>query len=220
MPEEHLSNQPPRMIHDWMTWFDGWLLNIGAGGTLVKLENTVEMEYSIFRHTDVVADAHHLPFGDASFDAVVTFNTFEHLAEPEQAAAEIRRVLKPGGRLVLHTAFLQPVHEPPYHFYNTTEYGLRRWFREFDVDAVSVSENFQPAHVIAWLASELLREVEAAFGAEARRSLAASNLEYWRSSWDNAAERQHALWDVIGRLPQEVQKRYAAGFQLEARKPR
>ena len=41
MPIEHLSNQPPGELHDWMTWFDGWILNIGAGGTRVKLENVV-----------------------------------------------------------------------------------------------------------------------------------------------------------------------------------
>jgi SAM-dependent methyltransferase len=219
MPLEHISNQPLAEIRDWMTWFDGWILNIGAGGTRTKLENCVEMEYSLFRHTDVVADAHQLPFGDATFDAVVTFNTFEHLSDPERAAAEIRRVLKPGGRLVVHTAFLQPVHEAPYHFYNTTEYGLRRWFREFDIDTVSVSPNFQPAHVIGWLVSELLAGVEASFGAEARQTLAASNLEFWRSCWENQTQREHPLWDLIGRLPQQVQKRFAAGFQLDARKP-
>lgn len=218
VPVEHLSNQPPSEIHDWMTWFDGWILNIGAGGTRVKLENVVEMEYSIFRHTDIAADAHHLPFADASFDAVVSFNTFEHLSDPDRAAAEIFRVLKPGGWLVVHTAFLQPVHEPPHHYYNTTEYGLRRWFRAFDIARVSVSENFHPAHVIAWLISDLLRAVEAAHGAEARDRLAASSLDFWRSSWEDAAGREHPLWDLLRRLPQDDQMRYAAGFQLDARK--
>jgi SAM-dependent methyltransferase len=218
MPVEHLSNQPPPKLLDWMTWFDGWILNIGAGGTHVKLENVVEMEYSLFRHTDVAADAHHLPFADASFDAVVSFNTFEHLAEPDRAAAEIFRVLKPGGRVVVHTAFLQPVHEPPHHYYNTTEYGLRRWFRAFEIDGVSVSENFHPGHVVAWLASDLLRAVEAARGAEARDQLAASSLDFWRATWEDPARREHPLWDLMRGLPQQAQMHYAAGFQLDARK--
>ena len=87
-----------------------------------------------------MGDAHHLPFLDATFDAVVTFNTFEHLYDPPRAAAEIHRVLKPGGRLILQTAFLQPLHEPPHHYYNTTEFGLRRWFSDFEITRMHVSD--------------------------------------------------------------------------------
>ena len=219
MPIGHLSNQPPREFLDWMTWFDGWVLNLGAGGTKVKLENCVEAEYSIFRNTDVVTDAHHLPFADSAFDAVVSFNTFEHLYDPNAAAAEISRVLKPGGRLIVHTAFLQPVHEPPHHYYNVTEYGLRKWFESFEISSVTVSENFQPAHVLGWLASEILRAVEAAQGPEARGRLAASSLAFWQSGWEDVERREDPLWDALRQLPQEAQKRFAAGFQLDATKP-
>jgi SAM-dependent methyltransferase len=41
-----------------------------------------------------------LPFENASFDAVVAGELFEHLQFPDALAAEIRRVLKPGGVLV------------------------------------------------------------------------------------------------------------------------
>ncbi len=47
------------------------------------------------------ADAHELPFDDASFDAVVGNFLILHLGRPEQAAAEFARVLRPGGRLAL-----------------------------------------------------------------------------------------------------------------------
>jgi len=144
---------------------------------------------------------------------------FEHLYDPDRTAAEIFRILKPGGRLVLHTTFLQPLHKPPHHYYNVTEYGLRRWFRAFEIAGVSVSENFHQAHVIAWLASDLLRAVAAAHGVEARNRLAASSLDFWRSSWQDAAGREHPLWDLLRRLHRDDQMRYAAGFQLDARKP-
>jgi SAM-dependent methyltransferase len=45
----------------------------------------------------VPGDAQHLPFKDASFDAVVSTSVFEHLPDPAQAAAEVARVLRPGG---------------------------------------------------------------------------------------------------------------------------
>jgi ubiquinone/menaquinone biosynthesis C-methylase UbiE len=47
------------------------------------------------------ADAHALPFEDASFDAVVGNFAILHLGRPEQAVGEFARVLAPGGRLAL-----------------------------------------------------------------------------------------------------------------------
>jgi ubiquinone/menaquinone biosynthesis C-methylase UbiE len=47
------------------------------------------------------ADAEDLPFADATFDAVVGAFVVNHLPRPERGAAELRRVLRPGGRLVL-----------------------------------------------------------------------------------------------------------------------
>jgi SAM-dependent methyltransferase len=46
----------------------------------------------------------HLPFGDATFDLVVSVWVLEHLAAPEGVFAEAGRVLKPGG----HFIFLTP----------------------------------------------------------------------------------------------------------------
>lgn len=43
-------------------------------------------------------DAENLPFADASFDAVICGFGLLHMAEPDKAIAEARRVLRPGGR--------------------------------------------------------------------------------------------------------------------------
>lgn len=47
------------------------------------------------------ASATELPFPDAHFDAVVSFETLEHLREQERMLAQIRRVLKPGGFFIV-----------------------------------------------------------------------------------------------------------------------
>lgn len=46
-------------------------------------------------------DAHALPFNDESFDVVVCTYSLCNIPEPAQAVAEMKRVLRPGGKLIL-----------------------------------------------------------------------------------------------------------------------
>ena len=57
--------------------------------------------------TFVVGDSENLPFKPNSFDAVICANSFHHYPNPEKFFAGVRRVLRPGGRLVLrdYTSF-------------------------------------------------------------------------------------------------------------------
>ena len=48
-----------------------------------------------------VADAEALPFADAAFDSVISTFGVMFAGDPQQAAAELARVCRPGGRLVL-----------------------------------------------------------------------------------------------------------------------
>jgi len=41
-----------------------------------------------------------LPFGDAAYDAVTGFNSFQYAADPVAALREARRVTAPGGRII------------------------------------------------------------------------------------------------------------------------
>jgi SAM-dependent methyltransferase len=49
----------------------------------------------------LAADARHLPFATAAFDAVICAEVLEHIPDHRAAAAEIVRVLRPGGILVV-----------------------------------------------------------------------------------------------------------------------
>jgi ubiquinone/menaquinone biosynthesis C-methylase UbiE len=49
----------------------------------------------------VQADSERLPFAAASFDVVTCANSFHHYPHQERAVAEMHRVLRPGGRLLL-----------------------------------------------------------------------------------------------------------------------
>jgi len=51
------------------------------------------------------ADSEHLPFADASFDAVTCSNSFHHYPDQPRCIREMRRVLRPGGRLMVIDGF-------------------------------------------------------------------------------------------------------------------
>jgi SAM-dependent methyltransferase len=218
MPPDHISNAIDPEVLDWLDQLDGYSLNLGAGATTRRPEQCVEVEYSIFRNTTAVADAHNLPFKDNVFDAVVSYNTFEHLAEPAIAAKELYRVLKPGGQLRVQSAFLQPLHEEPAHFYNATEYGLRRWFEDFEVTDCFVPPKMNPGRALAWFASHTLDHIEEWEGMEVRDMFSRIRLAQWSRFWEKPTTRVGFLPLVFDRLPEHVRRRFAAGFELRARK--
>lgn len=79
------------------------------------------------------ADATNLQFADNTFDLVASFETLEHVDDYEAMLRELRRVLKPGGRLVLSTPNF-PVNSPsgvvtnPYHVREFTYDQMRQMF--------------------------------------------------------------------------------------------
>lgn len=50
-------------------------------------------------------DAHRLPFADASFDTVCISNSLHHVEDPAPVLAEMLRVLRPGGHLVVNEMY-------------------------------------------------------------------------------------------------------------------
>jgi len=218
VPAEHKSN--PLGAEYEMILREGkkFVLNIGAGATTTRYANCIEFEHKIFRNTDVVGDAHCLPFRDEIFDCVFGFNVFEHLENPRRAAAEILRVLKRGGSLFIHTAFLQPLHEAPFHFYNATEHGVRSWFKDFDVEKCHVSPNFTVPFMLAFLLSHVLESVGASCGKEAREAVGRSTLQDWADLWSDHS-KVPAVFQELQNLPNDFQSGISAGFELVARKP-
>lgn len=117
----------------------------------------IEADVAIGPRTDLLCDAHTLPFADGSFDAVVCQAVLEHVADPPRVVAEIHRVLRPGGLVYSEIPFMQQVHEGAYDFTRYTYNGHRRLFRRFDqIDAGATAG---PGMALGWSLRALLTAI-------------------------------------------------------------
>ena len=85
-----------------------------------------------------------LPFGDASFDCVISFQVIEHIERDAEFVREIHRVLRPGGRFVVSTPNApMSLTRNPWHVREYTPEQLRELlggtFRE--VESLGVAGN-------------------------------------------------------------------------------
>lgn len=140
---------------------EGLILDCGAGFRPVYYENVVNYEIAPYTTTDVVGFAEDLPFADNSFDAVFSFAVLEHVKLPFIAASEMSRVLKPGGTLAVCSAFLQPVHGYPHHYFNMTHMGLKVLFEEqIDIEKQFVNSGTGPIWSLAWILRQWAKNLE------------------------------------------------------------
>jgi ubiquinone/menaquinone biosynthesis C-methylase UbiE len=112
---------------------DGVMLDCGSGNRRHADERYLGFEYEKCELADVFGDGHLLPFKSNSFDLVLSQAVMEHVYDPFKAADEIYRVTKPGGKVYVESAFMQPLHAVPYHYFNTTLWGLETLFKKFKI---------------------------------------------------------------------------------------
>ena len=78
-----------------------------------------------YRRLDCVADLASLPLAGGCCDACINIVTLEHVREPARVIAEMSRVLKPGGRLLLIVPHEWEVHQSPHDYFRYTRHGVR-----------------------------------------------------------------------------------------------
>ena len=76
-------------------------------------------------HIDYFYDGRTLPFADGTWDAVVSFETLEHVFDPQRILSELHRVTRDGGQLLITVPFVWDEHEVPYDFARYSSFGLR-----------------------------------------------------------------------------------------------
>lgn len=141
------------------------VLNIGAGGDFGKalMQHAARQKFQVIsldidaqRRPDFVGDICSYDFKELRFDIVVMAETLEHIHSPHLALENVHRILKDGGRLILTTPFIFPIHDRPHDYYRYTRYGLEYLLRHFR--DVSVRERNSWTEAIDLLSVRLIMD--------------------------------------------------------------
>ncbi len=186
---------------------NGIVLDFGAGNTPQEYlrPNICYLDVQQYPYTDVVCSKLRLPFPDAIFDAIISQAVFEHLPNPFFTASELYRILKPGGLIHIDTAFMQPLHGDPSHYFNMTIYALKVVMSNFEELKSGIKPYQEPSF-------GLLMQI-------------ASVLPYMTTGlWKNRLEELYGLLLQSGKeldkaLGEKGRKILAAGVFFEGQKP-
>ena len=99
---------------------------------------------------DIVSDIISIPQPDAFYDAILCTEVIEHVPDPISAIREFKRLLKPGGELILSAPFSSFTHFAPYHFCT----GFNKYFYEHHLEGkgfeiLETSPNGDYSHFLA-----------------------------------------------------------------------
>lgn len=131
------------------------------------------------KSVDIFGDGNRLPFGDGAFDTVLSTEVLEHLPTPATCMAEMARVLKPGGKLLLTVPFSQPLHELPSDYWRFTPSALALLARDSGLEPLSIEPRGNFATALGAMSSQwILRSI----GAKRRQSDGSVILSRWRST--------------------------------------
>ncbi|MGH1398892.1 MAG: class I SAM-dependent methyltransferase [Alphaproteobacteria bacterium] len=113
------------------------IISFGAGGAINKTLkdnglNITQIDIDPARNPDIVGDICDLKtIKDDSIDAAFVMEVLEHVKDPFAAMKELKRIVKPGGQLILSTPFIFPIHDAPHDYFRYTKFGLQHLLKNF-----------------------------------------------------------------------------------------
>lgn len=130
-------------------YISGKTLDLGAGRAKYRdIIKEKSSEYIAFDmrpgpNIDVVGNVLDLPFGDNTFDTIVSTQVLEHVEKPWIMVKEISRVLKKGGICILTAPFLIPHHSDPHDYFRYTTEGIKSLFENENFEIIECSSSGQ-----------------------------------------------------------------------------
>lgn len=103
---------------------------------------------------DVLYDGRRLPMADESADHILCNQVLEHVFEPVEFLQELRRILRPHGRIMLTVPFIWDEHEQPYDFARYSSFGLTHLAGKSGLEIIEARRTLADASLFAqlWLA--------------------------------------------------------------------
>ena len=136
------------------------VLTVGAGGGVnERLRNIADQNgFEVFsfdiddeKQPDILGDLCAYDFSDQQYDIVVVSEVLEHLHSPHLGVQNLYNALKPGGRLILTTPFIFPIHDQPYDYFRYTKYGLKHLLSEFEQVNIMERNSALEAIDVLWM---------------------------------------------------------------------
>lgn len=185
----------------------GLFVDIGAGLRQVMRKNVLYLEVYPSAIADlIVSPSSPYPIKDNSVDGVGCFAVLEHVRRPWEVILEIKRILKPGGKVFIDWPFLQPVHGYPSHYFNATRQGLISLFSDsgFFVEKAETYPFQGPDHTVTWILSRLVKSISDDAVRTKFQNMTGKDLI--------DAEVGNEFWlEVLGKIPSEGIEELACG---------
>lgn len=145
MAERQLSHYLPL----FNTHLSGSLLDLGCGPVpyyeLYKplVSENICVDYPASPYTTEFLDhpvdlnaVARLPFEDDRFDSILATELIAHVHRPDVLMSEVARVLRPGGKAIITTTFINWMGEYPYEYSHQSGPGLRQLAQSASLEVV------------------------------------------------------------------------------------
>ena len=139
---------------------EGEVLDVGCGRkpyeNLVRATHYVGLDFDspVTRElatADIFYDGVEFPIESSRFDGVLCTQVLEHVFTPSGFLAEVFRVMKPGGVLVLTVPFVWDEHEQPHDFGRYSSFGLKAFLEEHGFEIVTQQKSGADGRTLAQL---------------------------------------------------------------------
>ncbi len=92
--------------------------------------------------TQIISDITRIPVPDASFDAALCTDVLEHVSDANAALREIRRIVRPGGKIIITVPTQSDAHQTPFFFSS----GYSQYFFARVFEGCPIEINFESGY--------------------------------------------------------------------------